>query len=338
MNSSTESSCSQVVSNLFIAITSAISLVAFTGNILVTVTFLKTQSLRSSTNYYIINMAISDILCSCFGWLLYATEGMLTSRVLITEPSAIVLCKLGMYSRGVSQVVSVLSLVVITVDRYIAVVFPFKTTTSDQEKVRPILLLFTWIIPVAFFCPYILYAKLVKVDGQTFCNLLWNLKSALAIFNGFGFMIFYCIPLITIIILYSRILKTLGERPTTQNDIQGPISNNRRRKHQKITKILITIVVAFFACWTPLCVYLALKMFQPDLFLKDKCQILIALFFYVFPSLNTAINPPTLFLFSTNYRQALANLCTRMYRTIHPSRNGRIVPLHITSAQMKELR
>ena len=338
MNSSTESPCSQVVSTLFIAITSIISFVAFTGNILVTVAFLKTQSLRTSINYYIVNMVISDILCSCFGWLLYATEGMLTSsRVLIKEPSASDLCKLGMYSRAVSQVVSVLSLVLITVDRYIAVVFPFKTTTLDQGKVRLILLLFTWLIPIAFCCPYILYAKVVTVDGQTFCRLLWNLKSAFAIFNGAGFVIFYCIPLITITILFSRILKALRECPIAQKDKQGPVNNNRRRQHQKITKILISIVVAFFVCWTPLCVYLALKMFLPDLFLKDKCHILVALFFYVFPSLNSAINPLILFLFSTNYRQALTNLCSGMYHIIHLYRNKRIAPLHVTSVQMKEL-
>ena len=302
-----------------------------------TVTFLKTQSLRTSTNYYIINMAISDILSSCFGWLLYATEGMLTSRVLIKEPSAIVLCKLGMYSRVVSQVVSVLSLVLITVDRYFAIVFPFKTTNFDQGNIRLILLLFTWLIPIALCCPYTLYSKLVTVDGQTFCNFLWNLKSALAAFYGAGFVIFYCIPLITIIILFSRILKALRERPIAQKDIQGPVNNNRQKQHQNITKILISIVVAFFVCWTPLCVYLTLKMFQPDLFLRDKCHILVALFFYVFPSLNTVINPLIIFLLSTNYRQAFANLCSRMYHIIYLSRNKRIVPLHVTSVQMKEL-
>ena len=332
MNSSTASTCSHVVSTLFLTMTSIISLAAFIGNFLVTVTFLKTPSLRTSTNYYIVNMAISDILCSCFNLLLYTTEGMLTSRVLITEPSASVLCKLGMYSRGVSQAVSVLSLVLIAVDRYIAIVFPLKTAMVDQRTVRLTLSVFTWIIPIAFCCPFVIYAKIITVDDNTFCRLLWNASSH-TIFNVAGFVAFYCTPFVVTIVLYTRIVKALRKRPVTGDEMQDSVSNKRRRQHQKITKILISIVVVFFVCWTPLCIYLALKMFYPDLFVQDHCQILLALFFYIFPSLSTAMNPLILFLFSTNYREALANLCPQSCnrcRTSHRSKNNRILPSHKT--------
>lgn len=137
MNNSTEfTSCSREVSTLFITITSVISFVAFTGNLLVTATFFSTPSLRTSTNFYIVNMAISDIFGSCFNWLLYAVEGMLTSRTLINGHSAPILCKVGMYSRAVSQLVSVLSLVLIAFDRYIAVVFPLKEISFGMEQGR----------------------------------------------------------------------------------------------------------------------------------------------------------------------------------------------------------
>ena len=342
MNSSTGSPCSHVVSTLFITITSIISLASFVGNFLVTVTFLKTPSLRTSTNYYIVNMAISDILCSCFNLLLYATEGMLTSRVLITEPSASVLCKLGMYSRGVSQAVSVLSLILIAVDRYIAIVFPLKASMVDQGTVRLTLSVFTWIIPIAFCCPYVIYAKVITVDDNTFCRLLWN-ASAHTIFNLAGFVTFYCTPFVVMIVLYTRIVKALRKRPDTGDEIRDSVSNKRRRQHQKITKILISIVVVFFVCWTPLCIYLALKMFYPDLFVQDHCQILLALFFYIFPSLSTAMNPLILFLFSTNYHEALATLCPQICKrghTSHRSKSNRIAPLHKThetTFQMTEI-
>lgn len=115
MNNSSVSSygqqCSHVVSTLFIALMSVISIAAVIGNFLVTAAFCKSASLRTSTNYYIVNMAVSDLLCSCFNWPLFATEGLLTRKEFITGPLAVVVCKLGMYFRGVSQVVSVLSLV-----------------------------------------------------------------------------------------------------------------------------------------------------------------------------------------------------------------------------------
>lgn len=338
MNNSTVSSheppCSNVVSTLFIVLMSVISVAAFIGNALVTVTFLKTSSLRTSTNYYIVNMAVSDLLCSCFNWPLYATEGFLTRKELITGSLATVACKLGMYSRGVSQVVSVLSLVLIAVDRYFAIVFPLKSTLFDRDKVRVALLLLTWTIPVLFGIPYLVYTVVVKVDDYNFCRTTWSTQIN-AVFNAGGFVVFYCTPLILMIVLFSRIVKTLRKG----REMFSQLKNKRQKQHQKITKILILMVVAFFVCWTPLCVYLSLKMVNPDLFQKDPCQVMVALFFYIFPSLSTAINPVILFLFSTNYHQALNSLllqlcCSLQRRPLLRMRSSRCASTQIT--QLRE--
>ena len=56
-----KSSCPYVVSGLLTATVSLISIWAFIGNTLVTVAFLKDVTLRTSTNYFIVNMAISDL-------------------------------------------------------------------------------------------------------------------------------------------------------------------------------------------------------------------------------------------------------------------------------------
>lgn len=68
------------------------------------------------------------------------------------------------------------------------------------------------------------------------------------------------------------------------------------------------MVAGFFICWTPLIVYLALKMFHPELFPKDVCLVFVGALFYVLPSLSTAINPVILLLLSSNYRRALNDL------------------------------
>lgn len=312
MNNSTvsnyEHQCSDVVNTLFIVLMSVISIAAFIGNLLVTVVFLKTLSLRTSTNYYIVNMAISDLLCSCFNWPLYATEGMLTRRELITGPLATAFCKLGMYCRGVSQVVSVLSLVLIAVDRYFAIVFPLKSTRWNGKRVRVSLLLMSWFIPILCGIPYFVFTDVVEVDGYTFCRTLWN-KFVNASFNVAGFIVFYCTPVILMIILYSRIVKTLRKGRT----MLGLMNEKRQKQSQKITKMLIIMVVVFFVCWTPLCVYLTLKLLKPDMFLRDHCHTMVSLFFYLFPSLSTAINPVILFLFSSNYREALNSLALRIF-------------------------
>ena len=305
-------SCSDEVTTLFTVLLSIVSLAAFFGNFLVVISCIKTQNLKTSTNYYIVNMAVSDLLCACFNWPLYAAEGMLTSRQFISEHLATVVCKLGMYFRGISQVVSVLSLVLIAVDRYVAIVFPLKIIMLDRRSVRLAFLVLTWMIPIVCGFPYFLYTGVVKVEDKTFCRIVWS-KLVNTIFNIIGFVVFYCAPLVVMTILYARVVKTVRNRPNTADKTQEQMNNKRQKQHQKITKILISIVAAFFVCWTPLCIYLSLKMFHPALFAKDKCLVLVALFFYLFPSFSTAINPVILFLFSSNYRQALKNMSLELY-------------------------
>ena len=93
-------------------------------------------------------MAVSDLLGpTLFNWLLYASEGMLTPNIFINEPWASPVCKLGMYFRVVSQVVSVLSLMLIALDRFVAIVYPLKIIRINV-KVRVVFLSLSWLIPI----------------------------------------------------------------------------------------------------------------------------------------------------------------------------------------------
>lgn len=308
---SSSAACSETVSAMFTMSLSVISAAAFIGNILVATTFIKTPSLRTSTNYLIVNMAVSDVLGPFFNWLLYASEGMLTTNIYINQPSASFVCKIAMYLRAVSQTVSVLSLVLIAFDRFIAIVFPLKITVLDV-KIRVIFMSLSWIIPILSAIPYILFTGIIQVGEHTFCRFMMD-EGALTIFYGVGFFLIYLVPLILIITLYSSITISLKKRPRPGNLMKGHQSDKRRKQHQKILKILVAIVLAFSVCWTPLCVYLFLKKIYPTLFVKDTCLILLGFAFYICPSLSTAMNPVILFVFSTNYNQALKNLCSPIW-------------------------
>ncbi|KAL9985492.1 hypothetical protein ACROYT_G007906 [Oculina patagonica] len=117
-NDMNQTECSSSVSTAFTVALSIVSLLALAGNVLVIVTFIKNINLKTSSNYFIVNMAVSDLLCVVLNWPLYATEGMLKAGgSLFADPKlATFFCKLGIYSRTVSYVVSVLSLVLIAVE------------------------------------------------------------------------------------------------------------------------------------------------------------------------------------------------------------------------------
>ena len=303
--------CSIVSTSLTTAI-SCVGILAFAGNILVTVTFLMKANLRTSTNYFIVNMAVSDLLSALTNWPLYATEGMLPRKHLIGDPVATVVCKLAMYSRCVLQLVSILSLLLIVVERFIAIVHPFKARMLTRRH-RAVLLVVTWIIPLLTVVPYFRFSNLVKQDQQTYCRFIWGIME-LSIYLLSGIVAFYCVPLVTIIILYCRIMKNLTRKRPTVDRVQESTRLRNRQQNIVVMKVFISIVIVFFLCWTPLVVFALLKMFFPSLHAKDSCLLFTGLFFYILPSLGTAINPIILFMSSTNYFEALKEMfscCTR---------------------------
>ena len=51
-----------------------------------------------------------------------------------------------------------------------------------------------------------------------------------------------------------------------------------------------------------------LKIVFPQLFLSDKCKIILGFSYYVFPVLSTVVNPVILFSLSSSYRHALKEM------------------------------
>ncbi|KAL9972299.1 hypothetical protein ACROYT_G018583 [Oculina patagonica] len=223
MNNSTDksfddkASCPFGVSIFFTTAMAIISLAAFIGNILVIVTVYKTPSLRTSTNYYYVNMAVSDFLASLTTWPLYLGNEIITKRgSLLQGPLATVACKVGVFFRTVSIIVSILSLLLIAVDRFIATVFPLKAKLITR-KIRAALLFTTWLISIAYCFPMFYYFKAEKVGQETFCKFVWN-GFALMIYYITGLAVFEIIPFIVIIILYSRIMRVLKGRLSPESN------------------------------------------------------------------------------------------------------------------------
>ena len=75
------------------------------------------------------------------------------------------LCKLKYFSFEVSVIVSVLSLILIAVSRFKAVVFPLRSPLISSRQC-PLLILATWIIATATNSPYLFVHALEKHEGR----------------------------------------------------------------------------------------------------------------------------------------------------------------------------
>ena len=96
--------------------------VSLFGNFFIMIIVFKTQSLRKPTNYLIAKMAMSDFLLPVFLFPQYLTK-LSVGSLLVSGTLGQVLCKKGYFLANASTGVSIQSLVLIAVDRFVAVVF-----------------------------------------------------------------------------------------------------------------------------------------------------------------------------------------------------------------------
>ena len=153
-------------------------------------------------------MAVSDLLWVATNWPIY-----LSSRLTVFGKTALpdFACKLGNYLTFVSLTVSVECLVLITVDRFIASVFPLKVTMISG-RIRMALISLAWIIPMGFLSPFLYFSRTAEGPDEPYlCGT--DMDSAFrAQYLLVGFVLVYIAPLIIIVILNVRIINSLRKK------------------------------------------------------------------------------------------------------------------------------
>ena len=117
--------------------------VSLVGNSFIGIIVCKTPALRKPINYFIVNLAMSDLLFPIFllPWDL-ADLYMDSQWLVISGPLGQALCKLVSILTDVSSFVSIQSLILIAVDRFGAVVFPLRSPLISS-KLCPFFILAT---------------------------------------------------------------------------------------------------------------------------------------------------------------------------------------------------
>ena len=138
-----------------------IIIVSLVANSLIVILVCKTPSLKKSINYFIANMALSDLLYPIF-WIPTNLSYLHTDYLfLIGGQLGQALCKLVPFFGNVSLAISIRNLILIAVDRFGAVVFPLRSPLI-RSKLCPFFILATWMVAVAFNSPYLFSIKLVE--------------------------------------------------------------------------------------------------------------------------------------------------------------------------------
>ena len=291
-----------------------IFLVSFFGNIFLLVVIYKNKQLRRSINYFVFNMAVSDL----FNPLTIMTVKIVeiisgSSSWKVDRPWLLgnILCKLAYFLPDVSLVVSIGSLLLISIDRLIAVVSPLKAKLISSN-VRLISILSTWFVAIAVHAPYFYSFKLIPYENETYCKLNWGPAfDHMETHRGFvtaTFITFIPIPICVLAVVYSIIAWTIRKKNKRTKDKLSCRQNHRDQQLRKIVRLAMVIMISFVSCMTPLLIYSFLTIFlwnhwesPPICAFQTVIQFISVFMMHSW----SAVNPCICFIFSKNYRNGL---------------------------------
>ncbi|KAK0179112.1 hypothetical protein PV327_007934 [Microctonus hyperodae] len=276
-------------------------IIGIIGNSLVCVAIYRNRSMRTVTNYFIVNLAIADLMVIIF---------CLPSTVLwdITETWFLgdKLCKIIPYLQTVSVSVSIFTLTAISIDRWYAICFPleFKSTTKRAKKI----IFSIWIVSFLFDIPDAIVLHIVpqshlKVETVFFtqCAPSWSINNE-RIFTIIKLICLYFGPLIFMVYAYSKIFRVLwkSEIPgynlgqNVQPITELTSSTNENLQSQLITrrnaaKMLVAVVLIFGLCYAP--VHLLTILRQSVGLESNDFTIACSLIAHWLCYANSAVNP-----------------------------------------------
>lgn len=125
-----------------------IGVTGFIGNILVITVVMLNPKMRSTTNMMIINLAISDLLFVIFCIPFTAIDYMLNEW-----PLGNAWCKIVQYLIIVTALTSIYTLVLMSFDRFLAVVYPISSRSIRNERNTLKVITILWIIILSIAIP-----------------------------------------------------------------------------------------------------------------------------------------------------------------------------------------
>lgn len=217
---------------IMIVMYSSVWLLAIGGNTIVCYIVLAYQRMRTITNYFIVNLALGDILMA----ILCIPFDFVASQLLAYWPFGAVLCPVMSYAQAVSVFVSSYTLVSISVDRYIAIIYPLRPRmTPCQAKVAIAVI---WIISLSIPMPIAIVSRTVLAhftDGtmRDRCQEVWGGREQSRSRYSMALMsLQYFLPLAVLTFTYSVITHELwGKRvPGEAEDTRDQRMERSKRK------------------------------------------------------------------------------------------------------------
>ena len=308
-----------------------ILLVSLTGNSLVIGVLWQDRKMRKPVNYLIANMAAADLVITIVYMPRMISSVIRSYEWLIGGTLGLALCKIVPTLHLVSIKVSILTLVFLSVERFLAV-SPLIRRKLTVHSVK-IIISCIWLVSSAVHVPHMYGLKLKPGQGGAkiclvYLNKVFGSSKGRKIYDNILAVIFYAIPLCLIVILYTLAAIKLRRRnaPGREGFTDGNARRGRREKmNTNVFKMLFAVTLAFICCWLS---YFVMR--KGVIGTRISCNVQFIRYFFAHS--NSAITPCLYIIFSQKYRTGFKSILKRLACSV-PARVRRGTTLSLISAR-----
>lgn len=283
------------------------------GNLIVCMVIVRQTTMHTATNYYLFNLAVSDMVYMLFG----APFEIVVFWHQYPFLFGLVFCKFRTLITEACSYVSVLTIVVFSMERYLAICYPLASYAMSGLKRATRIIAAIWLTSLLSAIPFATVRgfKYIKyppnsteshdIEGSEICT---TPEDPVGLYET-SFIVFFVIPMVIISVLYVQMgieIRSRSKLSTTKE--LGIRTNKMSIKHTKsrraVIKMLAAVVICFFISWAPFHAqrihYLYGKQW-PNYEAINKLLFQISGFFYYFAC---NVNPIIYNMMSQRYRVA----------------------------------
>ncbi|XP_073935169.1 neuropeptide FF receptor 1 [Castor canadensis] len=332
---------SSPVAAMFIVAYGVIFLLCMVGNTLVCFTVLRNRHMRTVTNMFILNLAVSDLLVGIF-----CMPTTLVDNLITGWPFDNATCKMSGLVQGMSVSASVFTLVAIAVERFRCIVHPFREKLTLRKALLTIAVI--WALALLILCPSAVTLTVTReehhflVDARNrsyplySCWEAWPEQGMRKVYTAVLFTHIYLAPLALMVVMYARIARKLCKAAGPARDGDEAVAEGGRAARRKVRVVHMLVMVALFftLSWLPLWALLLLidygQLSEPQLHLVTVYAFPFAHWLAFF---NSSANPIIYGYFNENFRRGFqaafrAQLCPPQWgghKQAYSERPGRLL-------------
>ncbi|KAM5230818.1 kiSS-1 receptor isoform 2-T2 [Hipposideros larvatus] len=288
----------------------ALMLLGLTGNSLVIFVICRHKQMRTVTNFYIANLAATDVTfllcCVPFTALLYPLPAWVLGDFM---------CKFVNYIQQVSVQATCATLTAMSVDRWYVTVFPLRALHRRTPRLALAVSLGIWVGSAAVSAPVLALHRL-SPGPQIYCSEAFPSRALERAFALYNLLALYLLPLVATCACYGAMLRHLGRaavRPAPADSaLQGQLLADRvGAVRTKVSRLVAAVVLLFATCWGPIQLFLVLQALGPagSWHPRSYAAYVLKIWAHCMSYSNSALNPLLYAFLGSHFRQAFRRVC-----------------------------